>query len=56
MMKKKLSIAKSEMRGFKFCYDAVVPVVRDNDSKNQITIDEIKKILKEKQQVLLFLS
>jgi len=37
---------KSEMRGFKFCYDAVVPIVRDNDSKNQITIDEIKKILK----------
>lgn len=37
---------KSEMRGFKFCYDAVVPIVRDYDSKNQITIDEIKKILK----------
>ncbi len=35
-----------DMRSFKFCYDAVVPIVHENDSKNQITIDEIKKILK----------
>lgn len=35
-----------DMRSFKFCYDAVIPIVRENDSKSQITIDEIKKILK----------
>lgn len=35
-----------DMRSFKFCYDAVVPIVRENDSKNEITLDEIKKILK----------
>lgn len=34
------------MRSFKFCYDAVIPIVRENDSKNEITLDEIKKILK----------
>jgi phosphate transport system substrate-binding protein len=37
---------KSQMKGFKFCFDAVVPIVRDNDPKEKITLDEIKKILK----------
>lgn len=37
---------KSQMRGFKFCFDAVVPIVRDDDPKEKITLDEIKKILK----------
>jgi phosphate transport system substrate-binding protein len=37
---------KSQMRGFKFCFDAVVPIVRDNDPKEKITLDELKKILK----------
>lgn len=36
---------KSDMRAFKFCYDAVVPIVRDDDSKEKVTLDEIKKIL-----------
>ena len=37
---------KSPLKGFKFCYDAVVPIVRDDDPREKITIDEIKKILK----------
>ena len=36
---------KSEMRAFKFCYDAVVPIASEGDSKEKITLDEIKKIL-----------
>ncbi len=36
---------RSEIRRFKFCYDAVVPFVQENDSKENITLIEIKKIL-----------
>jgi len=36
---------KSEVRGFKFCYDAVVPIVSTKDSKEKTTLDELKKIL-----------
>lgn len=37
--------SKSGMRGFKFCFDAVVPIVRENDLKEKITVDEIKDLL-----------
>lgn len=37
--------AKSDMRTFKFCYDAVVPIVNDRNSKENVTVDDIKKIL-----------
>ena len=33
------------LRAFKFCYDAVVPVVKENDANNEITIEEIRNIL-----------
>ncbi len=36
---------KSGARAFKFCYDAVVPIVADNESKENVTLDDIKKIL-----------
>jgi phosphate transport system substrate-binding protein len=36
---------KSQMKGFKFCYDAVVPIVQENDPMEKITIDELKKAL-----------
>jgi phosphate transport system substrate-binding protein len=41
-----LKSKKSEIRSFKFCYDAVVPIVSDKDSKEKITLDEIKKLLR----------
>ena len=37
--------SESTMRGFKFCYDAVVPIVNEKDLKDQITLDEIKDLL-----------
>jgi len=43
--KKYCEQVNSEVRGFKFCYDAVVPIVGEKDSKEKITVDEIKKIL-----------
>ena len=36
---------KSDMRTFKFCYDAVVPIVSNSESKENLTMDEVKKIL-----------
>lgn len=36
---------QSRMRGFKFCFDAVVPIVREDDSKEKILIQEIKDLL-----------
>lgn len=41
-----LKTQKSEMRSFKFCYDAVVPIVSGKDAKEKITLDEIKKLLR----------
>jgi len=43
--KKYCEQVKSEVRGFKFCYDAVVPIVSQKNSKEKTTIDELKKIL-----------
>jgi phosphate transport system substrate-binding protein len=39
----------ASLRAFKFCYDAVVPVVNENSSSTDITTDEIKNILTGKQ-------
>jgi len=36
---------KANVRDYKFCYDAVVPIVREDNPKENILIDEIKKIL-----------
>lgn len=36
---------KSDARAFKFCYDAVVPIVSNKDSKENVTLDDIKKML-----------
>jgi phosphate transport system substrate-binding protein len=35
----------SSLRAFKFCYDAVVPVVSESNSSTDITTDEIRNIL-----------
>jgi phosphate transport system substrate-binding protein len=43
--KKYYEQVKSEVRGFKFCYDAVVPIVSKKDAKEKTTLDELKKIL-----------
>ena len=43
--KKYCEQVKSEIRGFKFCYDAVVPIVNQKDSKEKTTLEELKKIL-----------
>jgi phosphate transport system substrate-binding protein len=43
--KKYFEQVKSEVRGFKFCYDAVVPIVNQKDSKEKTTLEELKKIL-----------
>jgi len=37
--------SKLDLRYFNFCYDAVVPIVNVNDSKFQITVQEIKSLL-----------
>jgi len=37
---------KSDIRDYKFCYDAVVPIVPENYPKENIILDELKKILK----------
>ena len=37
--------SKLDLRYFNFCYDAVVPIVNINDSKFQITVQEIKSLL-----------
>ncbi len=37
--------AKLELHHFNFCYDAVVPIVNENDSKFQITVQEIKNLI-----------
>jgi phosphate transport system substrate-binding protein len=36
---------KPTVRSFKFCYDAVVPVVKEKESADKITMDDIKKML-----------
>jgi len=36
---------KLDIKHFNFCYDAVIPIVNENSSKYQITVQEIKKIL-----------
>jgi len=43
--KKYCEQVKSEVRGLKFCYDAVVPIVSQKDSKEKTTLEELKKIL-----------
>jgi ABC-type phosphate transport system substrate-binding protein len=43
--KKYCEQVKSEVRGFKFCYDAVVPIVSKKDAKEKTTLEELKKIL-----------
>jgi len=43
--KKYCEQVNSEVRGFKFCYDAVVPIVNQKDIKEKTTLDELKKIL-----------
>ncbi len=37
---------KSDIRDYKFCYDAVVPIVSENDPKENVILDELKKLLK----------
>ena len=37
--------SKLDLRNFNFCYDAIVPIVSVNDSKFQITVQEIKNLI-----------
>jgi phosphate transport system substrate-binding protein len=36
---------KPSVRALKFCYDAVVPIVKENESAKQIKLDDLKKLL-----------
>lgn len=36
---------KPGIRALKFCYDAVVPIVKENESAKQIKLDDLKKLL-----------
>lgn len=46
---------KLDVRDYKFCYDAVVPIVNEDDPKENILVDELKMILRgEKKDFKVF--